>query len=204
MFDDPPARCRRRGHEQARDNGRWAPSQRHGHGRRQAGFRVQASQQVLEIRDDRLDLDDGDDPARRVARKEIDAPSLAEVAERPLCQDLPCVPLETASDGALERSVIGVEQPRQLASAPAGRHRDIDLQDGARSPQRGDGERPDVARFEVRDPGLAQAGAAGDVELPPAPTEPDGTEGPRHLNVSHGGHAGSRPLPAHACCLSGR
>jgi hypothetical protein len=97
----------------------------------------------------------------------------------------------------------GVEQPGEFTTSPPSDQGHVNVQGGAHHPHGPQRERAHVPVLQVGYPFAADSGAARDIDLPPAATKPDGTEGTRHLNIPHSGHGGSRPLPDHPRCLSG-
>jgi hypothetical protein len=133
---------------------------------------VDGPEQSLHIGDDCLDLDDQQDPTRRVERQQVDAAALAEPAERDLRTDLPGGRLEPFRDQLLERCVPGIQESVELPTTPSAVDPEVDFNRFADPLQRPNGEPGRSMPFELRNGSSAHAGAAGQVRLPPSEAKP--------------------------------
>ncbi len=126
-------------------------------------FAIEAGEQILDIDDHRLDLDHEHRASDRVPPEQIDAPTLTVVVERPLGLDRPSVPLQQRCPPRLERGVVSVQQPAQIAA----RQTELDPQRCTKRTRRRGQRRHrvplDSPMLEIRDDGTAYAGAPRDV-----------------------------------------
>jgi hypothetical protein len=89
---------------------------------REPGLAVENAKHRLEVRHDRLDLDDEERPGRWVEREDVDGAALAADVERHLGGDLPPHRPETAQHPLREVGVSAVEQPIEAFALPQQSH----------------------------------------------------------------------------------
>lgn len=117
---------------------------------------------------------------------DVDDPALAPHVERNFRRTCPSAdPLQELERDAMEHCVAIVEQPAQLAAAPARRDAEVDLEDNGHPSQ--DAERY-VLQAPALDPGHDRRGRPRhrrDVHLPQPSSPPHGTNHEAHLHVRH-------------------
>ncbi len=121
----------------------------------------------LEVRDDRLDLDDDEGPRWRVESQHVDGAALPGDRERNLDGHVPAERSETPGDELDERRVVGIEQsierftvPRQtnIEARRKRRHHPLD---------RCDGQAVAMPELDQGDRRSADTGRIGEIRLPP-------------------------------------
>lgn len=119
----------------------------------------------LEVRQDRLDLDDEQHACSRMPRDDIDRPALAELVERQLGDRLPAKRTQLGESQLDQGRMTSIDQAIDHAALPAKFDALGDLERPADVAKASDGDANQLATFDERDGLLVDAGAARNVEL---------------------------------------
>lgn len=106
-----------------RDDDSGVPILLAGDERRDPQLDVERAKERLHVPEDRLDLDDQEDPQRREVREEIDAPPIPVVVEADLCTDQPAPSFETSFQVLLDEGVAGIDEEARIAGSAVERQR---------------------------------------------------------------------------------
>ncbi|CAN5822797.1 hypothetical protein BH23CHL8_BH23CHL8_21470 [soil metagenome] len=91
-----------------------------------------------------------------------------------------------ARDRLVQSRVARVDQPVELATAPARHDVEADVQGPGHAPQGGQRHGSQVAALHHRDEGSRDGGPVRDILLAPSASQPDRPEGGAHAFVVHG------------------
>jgi len=128
---------------------------------------MELPEQVLNLGNDRLDLDDNDCLRSRVISEQVDAAALAEVVEAGLRYHDPAGLLELPREPFSQAGVVGIAQPPQLRSAVAGVPAQSDVERGTDAPNAAHREGVSVSALQEAEKRRAHSGAVCQIRLSP-------------------------------------
>jgi len=161
---------------------------------RQPGLPIDAGDRSLDVRDDRLDLDDEDDPGSRVIREDVVRTSFTPDGERRFDLRRPSVTRQEHHDLIHEAGMRLVQQPIQRLALPSDPDVKRRVQRLGRACQQPERDRPDPAVLDPRDRRVRHADARAEVDLAPAASKSERTDRMAEPNRVHAGIVG---LPAY-------
>jgi len=139
------------GHDQEWDDSRGAPAE----GRRDGWYHsllyIELAEKILNLRDDRLDLDDDDCLGRFVISEQVDTAAIAKMVEARFGNHGPTRGLETPHEPFRQEGMVGVSQPPELRAAVAGVPGQSHVERGTDAPERGDREGVSVSALQQTD-----------------------------------------------------
>ena len=139
---------------------------------------VDLPNELIDVRNVRLEFDDQERPLRRMPRDDVDDPALSIDRERDLGCEHPCRELagEPARDELVQRGVLGVEQAIEVAGAPPGHEVDSNIQRRCDPPDRIERECPGMASLDPGNGRGRDTGPCRKVSLAPASLQPNGAD----------------------------
>jgi hypothetical protein len=184
--DSPPVRARIRQNHPCRDRGRF-PSAGGGDPGREATSTVHRRHQIAHVDQQRLQFDDQQRPSRGVPRHDVDHATLAVIGERDLRCYLPAEGCQLSGHEFVKSSMPSVQHLVEVAASPPEDRVEPDLEGVRDLLERVDGHPPDVPVLDPDDRGPGHAGTRGDVLLPQAQLQSDGSIRHADPDAVHGG-----------------
>lgn len=133
----------------------------------QARLAIHDAYQLLDINDQRLDLDHQQRPSPRMPRQQIDPAALSVDRKGDLGCDLPAEPKQPPRDRVFKRRMSGVEKSVELTSPPAGNEVDANVEDGGGATEAVHGNAADMASLDDRYLRTGDSCPSGNVNLAP-------------------------------------
>jgi hypothetical protein len=172
------------------------PTQATGHSRCGSALRIQASEEVLQIGDDRLDLYNQNYPLRCVESEQIDATSFTEMVVASLRSDLPSPSMKNAGKRVLEGGMVRIEQTIQFATAPAQPPTDIGTKGVCHASEEPRRQQTSVSVLDKGNARGAYARLRRQICLTPAQTMAQGADCSSQSGVVHSRTLRGRHVPA--------
>jgi hypothetical protein len=158
--------------------------------RAQAHFALVGREERLGIWDDGLDLHDQEHPPSLMPAQDVDGSPLTEVVEGHLDRRLPTGVRDHSNHMFDKGRMGGIEEPIEAFAVPSNANVELGRKGGA------DGldiRQHDPIHLATLDPGALgrrEAGGRREIDLPPAPTDAQGTQGPADAKRVHGSMMG--------------
>jgi hypothetical protein len=156
---------------------------------------VQATKELLHVDEDRLDLDDQEKAGWRVERQEIDPPALAIPIEAQFRSYQPSEAVQQLDQRLPTACMVGVEQPREILPSAPDVPGQRNAQSGRNAAHRPDAEARGMPALYLADRRSRHACTMSEIQLPPAPSMTQGSNGAPKRGIIHRSEARALRLP---------